>query len=260
MEYVEAPNSPPSEEKLVNLFLAGGITGCPDWQSQVVDAVKDLPVRVYNPRRKTFDANPTDEKAAQTQIEWEFQALSRCDMVVFWFPKESICPISLYELGRLNTMHDTKTILIGTHKEYSRRVDVALQTYYATDGTACVCSDFDALLRALKLRITASDRPTAFEEYRPLLADILATNNQQRLKALADGYMTRYKRLSDESRYSHKEERALSSFFIECDCYVPDDDDTWKIEEGAERMFINSAQLIEAAGKTLDVLLSVFLS
>lgn len=149
MEYVEAPNNPPSTTQLVNLFLAGGISGCPDWQSQLIAALKDIPVRVYNPRRQTFDADPSDEKAARTQIEWEFKALSLCDIVVFWFPKESVCPISLYELGRLNTMHDTKTILIGTHKEYSRRVDVALQTYYATDGAVFICSDLESLLRNL---------------------------------------------------------------------------------------------------------------
>lgn len=257
MEYVEAPNSPPSENPLINLFLAGGISGCPDWQSQVIDALKDLPVRVYNPRRETFDADPTDENAAQTQIEWEFKALSRCNMVVFWFPKESVCPISLYELGRLNTMHDVKTILIGTHKDYPRRVDVALQTYYATDGNAWVCSDFEALLRALRLSITASDRPTAFEEYGPILADmldLLNSSDKQRLQALADGFITRYKRVRNESGYPHKEKRALSSFFIECDCYVPDDNEAWKTEDGAATFFVNSAQLIEAAGKTLDAL------
>ena len=54
---IESPNEVYSLENNENkkLFLAGGITDCPDWQSVVIDKVKDIPnLTIYNPRRKEF--------------------------------------------------------------------------------------------------------------------------------------------------------------------------------------------------------------
>jgi hypothetical protein len=33
------------------VFLAGGITGCPDWQAELVRMLADVPVALLNPRR-----------------------------------------------------------------------------------------------------------------------------------------------------------------------------------------------------------------
>src|SRR5690349_520468 len=104
MEYLEAPceipvNGLQSPTKR-SIFLAGGISGCPDWQSYAVRQLSDLPVRIYNPRRKEFPEksenlqdDPKNEQDARAQITWEFEALATSDIILFWFPEESICPI-----------------------------------------------------------------------------------------------------------------------------------------------------------------------
>jgi hypothetical protein len=46
---------------------------------------------------KNFSMN--DPTASKDQIQWEFEHLRKADTILFWFPKESICPIALYELG-----------------------------------------------------------------------------------------------------------------------------------------------------------------
>ena len=46
-------------------------------------------------------------------------------MVLFWFPKESLCPIALFELGK--ELESGSRVVIGVHPEYSRRFDVITQ-------------------------------------------------------------------------------------------------------------------------------------
>lgn len=36
------------------IFLAGGISNCPDWQSQMVELLKPSPWIILNPRRANF--------------------------------------------------------------------------------------------------------------------------------------------------------------------------------------------------------------
>jgi len=156
MEYVEATDSPPTTLPLTNVFLAGGITGCPDWQSYVAKQLEDLPLRLYNPRRRGFDVAGD---LARSQIEWEFNALSLCDVVLFWFPQESLCPISLYELGRINTMHGKKRIFIGTHPHYVRREDVVVQTQLATQGSSSgtIFHDLEEMVAAVRNFLCSGD-------------------------------------------------------------------------------------------------------
>lgn len=108
------------------LFLAGGITNCPDWQSMIIsmlEPIRDL--TVYNPRRKNFPID--DPKAAEEQITWEYNHLRDSDIILFWFSKGSLNPIVLYELGRWGNSSD-KPIVIGLDKEYERKQDVIVQT------------------------------------------------------------------------------------------------------------------------------------
>lgn len=113
----EAPLQKPS------LFLAGGITGCPNWQTQIVELLKEQDIYIFNPRRKDFPIN--DPNASLAQIKWEYDALKRADMILYWFPKETLCPIVLYELGFWVT--SDKPIFIGMDKEYQRKQDVEIQ-------------------------------------------------------------------------------------------------------------------------------------
>jgi Nucleoside 2-deoxyribosyltransferase like len=113
-----------------SLFLAGGITNCPDWQHTAVLGLGGLPITLLNPRRPDFPMG--DPEAGIIQIEWEFMALGWADAVLFWFPEETLCPITLYELGAQN-MGD-KPLFVGTHPDYERKLDVAVQTRLARPG------------------------------------------------------------------------------------------------------------------------------
>ena len=59
---IEAPNEIYSYDKnSKQLFLAGGIQKCPQWQKEMIDMLKDVKdLIIYNPRRENFpiDDNP----------------------------------------------------------------------------------------------------------------------------------------------------------------------------------------------------------
>jgi hypothetical protein len=122
MIYVEAPNKIEVNKK--SIFIAGGITDCPDWQKELIEKIKDLDIVVYNPRRSNFDVS--DSSAMETQIKWEHEMLMRSDVISFWFCKEAIQPITLYELGSYSKT--SKPLIIGIDKKYERRKDVEIQT------------------------------------------------------------------------------------------------------------------------------------
>jgi len=109
------------------VFLAGGITGCPGWQQEMCSLLQDTDLILLNPRRAHFPIG--DPSAAQEQIEWEHAHLGMADAILFWFPCETLCPITLYELGAWS-MTD-KPIFVGVHPSYQRRQDVEIQTRLA---------------------------------------------------------------------------------------------------------------------------------
>jgi hypothetical protein len=114
------------------IFLAGGITGCPTWQNEMVSLLDGLPVVLLNPRRDHFPID--DPTAATTQIEWEHRHLRKADAVLFWFPCDTLCPITLYELGAWSVRRDEqglKPLFVGVHPQYPRRQDVEIQTRLA---------------------------------------------------------------------------------------------------------------------------------
>ena len=122
MKYIEAPQEFLGKE--MSLFLAGGITGCPNWQQQVARALNNESITLLNPRRKNFPIK--DSTAALKQIKWEYSHLRKASVISFWFPKETLCPIVLYELGAWS-MTD-KPIFVGVHPDYQRKLDVEIQT------------------------------------------------------------------------------------------------------------------------------------
>lgn len=124
MQYIEAPNRPAAFGH-TRLFLAGGITGCPDWQDEMVRKLKDEPnLIILNPRRADFPIG--DPRAAYEQIKWEHDMLRDASRISFWFPKETICPIVLYELGAW--CMTSKVLYVGLDRDYKRRQDVEIQT------------------------------------------------------------------------------------------------------------------------------------
>jgi Nucleoside 2-deoxyribosyltransferase like len=123
MKYIECPAEYLCAGPDRTLFLAGGITGAPDWQKEMVKRLAGSDLTLLNPRRAYWETKPEME---HEQIGWEHRHLDRADAILFWFPAETICPIALYELGAWNPR--MKKLFIGCHPAYPRRRDVEIQT------------------------------------------------------------------------------------------------------------------------------------
>lgn len=107
-----------------SLFLAGGISGCSDWQASVAEAFASLcpDLVLLNPRRKNF--NVSDDSESVKQIHWEFEHLRKASAILFWFPHETLCPITLFELGQWSVLAGVlgKRLFVGCDPKYLRRV------------------------------------------------------------------------------------------------------------------------------------------
>lgn len=141
MKVITAPNSYIPSKSDVLCFLAGGITGCYEWQKEVISYLEqaensgiDLKhLVIANPRREDFPID--DLNAAEEQIEWEFILLEKTDIFSMYFTSgESIQPICLYELGRnLVRMADkyplswNDRLAISVENGYKRKQDVLIQ-------------------------------------------------------------------------------------------------------------------------------------
>lgn len=123
MQYFEAPAT--IKTQLPSVFLAGGITDCPNWQAQATSWFAGQEVAVLNPRRSNFPIH--DPNAAERQICWEFSALGTASVILFWFPASGSTtqPIALYELGRYAALR--KPFVVGRDPNYVRRQDVDIQ-------------------------------------------------------------------------------------------------------------------------------------
>ena len=119
--YIECPQVYDGSKK--SLFMAGGISNCPNWQAEYADLFKDTNLVLINPRRKDFDM--TNSKMTIDQIAYEFYHLKRATITSFWFPKETLCPITLLELGK--KMMQDKPFFVGIEPGYKRKIDVEEQ-------------------------------------------------------------------------------------------------------------------------------------
>jgi hypothetical protein len=109
------------------VFLAGGISNCSDWQTAVAERLaSNTGAVVYNPRRDDFDMNAYEEISTQ-QIQWEYYALRMAQVNLFWFPPETLCPITLFELGSAMERLHPGALMVGCHPDYQRLFDVRVQ-------------------------------------------------------------------------------------------------------------------------------------
>jgi hypothetical protein len=131
------------------VFLAGGITDCPDWQAIVVQELESSNLILINPRRDDFDTS--NKEMVKEQIRWEFKHLELAHTIAFWFPYETLCPITLYELGRAGAL-SYKNLIIGCHADYARKDDVIEQIALARPGMGGVRiqETFEDFIKALK--------------------------------------------------------------------------------------------------------------
>ncbi|WP_062215711.1 nucleoside 2-deoxyribosyltransferase domain-containing protein [Streptomyces sp. NBRC 109706] len=128
--YVEAP-TPAGAGMGVSVFLAGGVTHCPDWQRVAARELLAAGLTVFNPRRREF---PIDDPAqTPVQIAWEYRHLQVADMILFWFPPCDAAlttqPISMYELGFAAA--SGRRMVVGADPGYPRVADVYTQLAHA---------------------------------------------------------------------------------------------------------------------------------
>lgn len=116
-EIVCAPNRKVGEFSRISIFLAGGIKNCPNWQEDIIQKI-NYPVVIYNPRREIYEEDNLNMLGRQ--IEWEKEHLKLSNIIIFWFPSDSICPTSLFELGLLLNSEDKK-LFIGFDPKYERK-------------------------------------------------------------------------------------------------------------------------------------------
>lgn len=155
MKVITAPNEYENVDGQIKIFLAGGISGCPDWQKEFIEKTQDLEdnIVLFNPRRESFDVN--DKNVSKEQITWEYNHLRKSDIVVFWFPKETLCPIALYELGALSLQNIP--LVVGCEYGYQRDFDVLEQLKLAR-GEFHIDRRIDSVITELKNVIKKSYR------------------------------------------------------------------------------------------------------
>jgi hypothetical protein len=123
MKYIEAPNKYNGNLSR-SIFLAGGITNCPNWQQELVNLLEETNLVIFNPRRDHFPID--DPTAAPKQIKWEYNMFKKAKAISFWFSRGSVNPIVLFEYGKW--FKSKKKIFCGIDPKYSRRQDVEIQT------------------------------------------------------------------------------------------------------------------------------------
>ena len=123
VKVVKCPDQYSKDPRSYSLFLAGGISNCADWQEEVIEKLKDTTLTLVNPRRQDFDLS--NIKMSVQQIEWEYAHLHQVDAILFYFAPETMCPITLYELG----VHAASLtpIFVTCHPDYKRKLDVVEQ-------------------------------------------------------------------------------------------------------------------------------------
>lgn len=88
----------------ISVFLAGSIDmgKAIDWQSELTNAVEGKDITILNPRRDNWDSSwkqTITNPHFKEQVVWELDALDDADVIVMYFDKDSVSPITLMELG-----------------------------------------------------------------------------------------------------------------------------------------------------------------
>lgn len=126
MKYIQCPTIYQPKPTDYSVFLAGGITGCDDWQTWVVEELKTFKLVknlvVINPRRENWNSSIKNEE----QIGWEFDHIKKASSVCFYFTPPTLNPITLLEYGKL--LVSNKDLTVCVHPDYARKEDVYIQT------------------------------------------------------------------------------------------------------------------------------------
>ncbi len=104
---LRAPARLTTAEKKVTttLFLAGpfddGPAGGPSWRDEVIDAVSDLDITIFDPRNDRWPELAVGSAGRRGAYEWQCAAAFDADVVIVWVPDGSHAPTALMILGYL---------------------------------------------------------------------------------------------------------------------------------------------------------------
>ncbi len=138
-----------SDWSRASVFLAGSIEmgKAIDWQSQLISALADLPITIFNPRRPDWDSSwrqTKDDPQFRQQVEWEMDHLFRANVIALYLDPATKSPISLLELG----LHaDSDKIIVCCPEGFWRKgnVDIVCERYGITQ-----VADLPALAQAVR--------------------------------------------------------------------------------------------------------------
>jgi hypothetical protein len=110
----------------ISIFLAGTIDmgNSEDWQTKIANRYKDKDLVFYNPRRDSWDSSweqTIENPQFYQQVNWELNALDKCDIIILNFLETSQSPISLLELG---LYANTKKIFVCCPDKFYRSGNV----------------------------------------------------------------------------------------------------------------------------------------
>jgi len=131
MREIKAPNKLIFNNK--SIFLAGSIEmgRAIDWQTQVVNALKNEKVTILNPRRDDWDSSWEQiigNKQFREQVEWELEAQEKANKIAMYIDPETKSPITLLELGLF--AHTGKIVVCCPNGFYRKgNVDIVCYRY-----------------------------------------------------------------------------------------------------------------------------------
>lgn len=111
-----------------SVFLAGSIDmgQAENWQQRVTDALRSLPVSIFNPRRDDWDSSwvqDISDDRFREQVEWELDHLEKASVICVYFDPEGKAPITLMELG---LFANSNKIVVCCPPGYWRRGNVQI--------------------------------------------------------------------------------------------------------------------------------------
>jgi hypothetical protein len=127
MRVIQAPSNEYIGAGYVGIFLSGGISNCPDWQTELIkklDGRLDEKYVIVNPRQRNFPSY--DRQAKENQAKWELEQMRGCQVVVNWFARETTNPIAMFRLG-MEIGRKNAHLFIATHPSFGLRKDLEAQ-------------------------------------------------------------------------------------------------------------------------------------
>jgi hypothetical protein len=114
------PVTQPNYDNPASMFLAGSIEmgKAIQWQDHLTKELRDFEITVCNPRRGQWSTNlnPGDmDDLFKHQVEWELAALEAVDVIVFFFDKNTLSPVTMLELG---LWAQSGKVVVCCHKDF----------------------------------------------------------------------------------------------------------------------------------------------